>query len=95
MEIKEKVIEKTVKVFELTEEEFENIKIKERKESREDVLEYIKFSIKYYNSERHSRNDTDFVRDLMRFVNGESNIIPNLYRCTFNNFLKEFKNKEW
>ena len=96
MNIKEKMVEKTVTVFELTEEELEKIKINERKEGqkegRREALDYIRFAIGFYEYGSDMLGAIKFLSALLKFTKRETDVIPNAYGYSFGDFLKQRKN---
>jgi hypothetical protein len=94
-EIKKEVVTEEVVAYELTKEELEEIKRKERNRGRtegiHDFGEYIWFcrenSAYVFNYGWTMR----FVKDLLLFFNGEQDYIENKYNYSFKEFLKRYK----
>ena len=87
MNIKEKTIEQTITVIEMTEAELSNIKQEERKNGQRDVFEYLKFVIKNYKYDFTISSVFKFFVNLIKFANGETDIIENSYNYSFQDFL--------
>lgn len=75
-EIKKEVTKEQI-VYEITKEELEAIKRKERIGGRNDILGYMRFSIKFYRYKLNIRGMELLIENLIDFVSGKTNIIEN------------------
>lgn len=89
----EKVINVTEEkiIIELTKEELEEIKKKQRKLGRDDIAGYIAFSLKNYKLKMNLGGLLEFVPNLIDFLNKDTEYIPNTFRYTFSDYLNEYR----
>ena len=89
----EKVINVTEEkiIIELTKEELEEIKKKQRKLGRDDVVGYIAFSLKNYKLKMNLGGIFEFIHNLIDFLNKDTEYIPNAFRYTFLDYLNEYR----
>ena len=89
----EKVINVTEEkiIIEITKEELEEIKKKQRKLGRDDVAGYITFSLINCKLQMNIGGVFKFVHDLMDFLNKNTDYIPNTFGYTFSDYLNEYR----
>lgn len=89
----EKVINVTEEkiIIEITKEELEEIKKKQRKLGRDDVAGYIAFSLKNYKLKMNLGGAFEFVHNLIDFLNKDTEYMPNTFEYTFSDYLNEYR----
>lgn len=85
MEIQEMEVHQTVKKYILTEDEHHSLINQNRKYGSRKIKEYIIFCIEYYKFELNVRGMQELIQDIINFVEGNRNDIPNLYDKNFLN----------
>lgn len=78
MEIQEMEVSQTVKKYILTEDEYHSLINQNRKYGSRKTKEYIIFCIEYYKFELNIRGRQELIQDIIDFVAGNRNDIPNL-----------------
>lgn len=91
METKEIEVSKTIKQYTLTEDEYHNLINNNREYGSRKTKEYIIFCFKYYKLKLNFSGMGKFIEDIINFVTGNRNYIPNLYNKTFFEWLDEHK----
>lgn len=91
MQIIEKEITKNQIVYELTQEELNNIKREERNKGRHDVIGYLIFVLKHYRYELNIAGMRYFIFDLVDFLTGKTNTIQNICQYSFNDYLDDYR----
>ena len=89
-EIKKEITREQI-VYEITKEELESIKIAERNRGRKDIINYLIFSLKNYRYELNFSGTQRFCLNLVEFLNGEKNIIENIYGYSFHYYINHIK----
>ena len=89
-EIEKEITTKQV-VYEITKEELERIKIEERNKGRYDIVEYLKFAIKYYHYELNLGGVSNLVSDIIDFVTDRTNNIGNNYGYSFDEYVRRYR----
>mgnify|MGYP000004697476 CR=1 FL=1 len=83
MEIQEMEVHQTVKKYILTEDKYHSLINQNRKYGSRKIKEYIIFCIEYYKFELNVRGMQELIQDIINFVEGNRNDIPN-----FNGWMK-------
>ena len=91
METKEIEVSKTIKQYILTEDEYHNLINNNREYGSRKNKEYISFCIKYYRFELNVPGRQELIQDVIDFVTGNRNDIPNLYNKNFFEWLDEHR----
>lgn len=91
METKEIEVSKTIKQYTLTEDEYHNLINNNREYGSRKTKEYIIFCCKYYMLKLNFGGMAKFIEDIIDFVTGNRNYIPNLYNKTFFEWLDEHR----
>ena len=91
METKEIEVSKTIKQYTLSEDEYHNLINNNREYGSSKTKEYIIFCLKYYKFKLNFGGMTKFIEDIIDFVIGNRNYIPNLYNKTFFEWLDEHR----
>lgn len=91
METKEIKVSKTIKQYTLTEDEYHNLINNSREYGSRKTKEYIIFCTKYYKLKLNFGGMAKFIVDIIDFVTGNRNYIPNLYNKTFFEWLDEHR----
>lgn len=89
-EIKREITKEQI-VYEITKEELEAIKMKERNEGRVDVLNYFIFSIKNYKYEMNLRGMQNLIENIVDFLINKTNAIENIYGYSFHDYINSIK----
>lgn len=76
-------------VYEITKEELDEIKRTERHKGRQDVIEYLSFTIKKYTLVFNLSGQLNWIKEAIDFLYGRTNSIGNMYRYSFKDFVKE------
>ena len=91
METKEIKVSKIIKQYALTEDEYHNLINNSREYGSRKSIEYIIFCTKYYKLKLNFGGMAKFIEDIIDFVTGNRNYIPNLYNKTFFEWLDEHR----
>lgn len=91
METKEIEVSKTIKQYILTEDEYNNLINNNREYGSRKTKEYIIFCLKYYKLKLNFGGMAKLIEDIVDFVTGNRNYIPNLYNKTFIEWLDEYR----
>ena len=91
METKEIKVSKIIKQYALTEDEYHNLINNSREYGSRKTKEYIIFCTKYYKLKLNFGGMAKFIEDIIDFVTGNRNYIPNLYNKTFFEWLDEHR----
>lgn len=91
MEIQEMEVHQTVKKYILTEDEYHSLINQNREYGSKKTREYIIFCIEYYKFELNDRGRQELIQDIIDFVAGNRNNIPNLDNKNFFEWLEENK----
>jgi hypothetical protein len=91
METKEIEVSKIIKQYTLTEDEYHNLINNNMEYGSRKTKEYIIFCLKYYKLKLNFGGTAKFVEDIIDFVTGNRNYIPNLYNKTFFEWLDEHR----
>ena len=91
METKEIKVSKIIKQYTLTEDEYHNLINNSREYGSRKTKEYIIFCTKYYKLKLNFGGMAKFIEDIIDFVTGNRNYIPNLYNKTFFEWLDEHR----
>lgn len=89
MEIQEIKVRQTVKKYILTEDEYHSLINQNRKYGSRKTKEYIIFCIEYYMFELNVCGRQELIQDIIDFVAGNRNDIPNLDNKIFFEWLDE------
>ena len=89
-EIKREITKEQI-VYEITKEELEAIKMKERNEGRVDVLNYFTFSITNYKYEMNLRGMQNLIENIVDFLSNKTNAIENIYGYSFHDYINSIK----
>lgn len=90
VEIVKEVTQKQV-VYEITKEELEAIKREERNKGRNDIAEYIGFSIRNFYLKWNVGGALEFITCLVDFINKDTSMIENTYDYSFEDFVNEYR----
>lgn len=85
--MKEKESLKTIVFYELSEDDLNLIKRNERIKGRTEIINYIKFSLKYYPFKLNIAGTFNFINDLIAFLSNKNSFIQNVYKLSFNDFI--------
>lgn len=91
METKEIEVSKTIKQYILTEDEYNNLINNNREYGSRKTKEYIIFCLKCYKLKLNFGGMAKLIEDIVDFVTGNRNYIPNLYNKTFIEWLDEYR----
>lgn len=91
METKEIKVSKTIKQYTLTEDEYHNLINNNMEYGSRKTKEYIIFCFKYYKLKLNFCGMAKFIEDIIDFVTGNRNYIPNLYNKTFLEWLDKHR----
>lgn len=91
MEIKEIEETKRVKKIILTEDEYHNLISENREYGSRKTKDYISFCVRYYTLRLNWRGIACLFEDIIDYIMGNRNYIPNLYNKTFSDWLNENK----
>jgi len=91
MEEVRQVISVEQTTYVLTKEELEKLKKDERIKGRNDILDYLQFSIKNYRYEMNIYGMKQLIVDIIDFITKTKNIVDNTYRYSFSDYIKRFK----
>lgn len=91
METKEIEVSKTIKQYTLTEDEYHNLINNNREYGSRKIKEYIGFCIKYYRLKLNLYGMQELIMDIIDFITGNRNDIPNLHNKTFFKWLDEHR----
>ena len=91
METKEIEVSKTIKQYILTEDEYHNLINNNREYGSRKTKEYIIFCIKYYKLKLNLGGIAKLIENIIDFITGNRNYIPNLYDKTFSEWLDEHR----
>lgn len=89
MKTKEIEVSTTIKQYILTEDEFHNLINSNREYGSRKIKEYIGFCIKYYRLELNVCGMQKLILDIIDFITGNRNDIPNLRNMDFLKWLNE------
>lgn len=89
MEIQEMKVRQTVKKYILTEDEYHSLINQNREYGSKKIREYIIFYIEYYKFELNDYGRQELIQDIIDFVAGNRNNIPNLDNKNFFEWLEE------
>lgn len=89
MKTKEIEVSKTIKQYILTEDEYHNLINSNREYGSRKIKEYIGFCIKYYRFELNVCGMQKLILDIIDFITGNRNDIPNLRNMDFLKWLNE------
>lgn len=89
MEIQEMEVRQTVKKYILTEDEYHSLINQNREYGSKKTREYIIFCIEYYKLELNDCGRQELIQDIIDFVAGNRNNIPNLDNKNFFEWLEE------
>lgn len=89
MEIQEIKVRQTEKKYILTEDEYYSLINQNRKYGSRKTKEYIFFCIEYYRFELNVCGRQELIQDIIDFVAGNRNDIPNLDNKNFFEWLDE------
>ena len=89
MEIQEMEVHQTVKKYILTEDEYHSLINQNRKYGRKKTREYIIFCIEDYKFELNDGGRQELIQDIIDFLVGNRNNIPNLDNKNFFEWLDE------
>lgn len=87
-EFEKEVVTKKI-VYEITKEELDEIKKTERYKGRQDVIEYLSFTIKKYALVFNLSGQLNWLKEAIDFLYGRTNSIDNIYGYSFKDFIKE------
>ena len=82
---------KKEKIYELTESEYEKLLNKARNYGAQKTKEYIGFCWNNYYWKKNIKGMTNFIRDLIYFLEDRSDSINNVYSLSFWDWLKRNK----
>lgn len=91
METKEIEVSKTIKQYTLTEDEYHNIINSNREYGSRKIKGYIGFCIKYYRLKLNVCGMQELIMNIIDFITGNRNDIPNLRNKTFFEWLDEHR----
>ena len=91
MKTKEIEVSKTIQQYILTEDEYHNLINNNREYGSRKTKEYIIFCLKYYKLKLNFGGMTKLIEDIVDFVTGNRNYIPNLYNKTFFEWLDKHR----
>lgn len=89
MEIQEMEVHQTVKKYILTEDEYHSLINQNRKYGSKKTREYIIFCIEDYKFELNDGGRQELIQDIIDFLVGNRNNIPNLDNKNFFEWLDE------
>lgn len=89
MKIQEVEVNQTVKEYILTEDEYHSLINKNREYGSRKIKEYIGFCIKYYRFELNVHGMQELIMNIIDFITGNRNDIPNLHNKNFFEWLNE------
>lgn len=89
MEIQEMKVRQTVKKYILTEDEYHSLINQNREYGSKKIREYIIFCIEHYHFELNDYGRKELIQDIIDFVAGNRNNIPNLGNKNFFEWLEE------
>ena len=78
-------------VYEITEEELEKIKRREREEGRIDIANYLIFSIKHYSYKLNLAGVTELIGDIIDFITNRTDCIGNIYGYSFHEYVRKYR----
>lgn len=89
MKIQEVEVNQTIKEYILTEDEYYSLINKNKEYGSRKIKEYIVFCIKYYRLKLNFYGVEELIKDIIDFVTGNRDDIPNLYNKVFFEWLDE------
>lgn len=89
MKIQEVEVNQTIKEYILTEDEYYSLINKNKEYGSRKIKEYIVFCIKYYRLKLNFYGVEELIKDIIDFVTGNKDDIPNLYNKSFFEWLDE------
>lgn len=89
MKIQEVEVNQTIKEYILTEDEYYSLINKNKEYGSRKIKEYIVFCIKYYRLKLNFYGVEELIKDIIDFVTGNRDDIPNLYNKGFFEWLDE------
>lgn len=78
-------------VYEITKEELEKIKRDERVNGRYDIIRYLIFTMQHYRYELNVGGMMKFIKELIQFLGGETNVIKNTFRYSFDDYVLKYR----
>lgn len=89
-EIKKEITREEI-VYEVTKEELDSIKREERIKGRNDVMDYIGFSMHNYHYKMNLGGMQSFLCELIDFVADKTITIQNVYGYSFKDYINKYK----
>lgn len=87
-----RTVEKEQIVYEITKEELEEIKRKERDKGRYDIIEYARFAWENYCFELNVRGKHSYLVDMFNCIVNEEGVIKNIYNLSFKDYVAKYRN---
>ena len=89
-EVRKEILTEQI-VYEITKEELEEIKRNERTNGRYDIVGYLSFAMKNYIYEINLGGMMSLIKEIIKFLNDETNTISNTYGYSLNNYIRRYR----